>query len=74
MNVDINISASNYDENSLLNSMKNLDWSFELKLADSNTNVKTIIKTIISLDQLLELRSKIDSTLEAYKKASSMKF
>jgi hypothetical protein len=48
--------------------MKNKNWAFEIEFSDSTSK----IRTIISLDQALELRNNINKALEAYQQAKEL--
>lgn len=68
MNLNFNISPTYYGDGSIVDAMKNKNWAFEIQFSDSQTK----IRTIISLDQALELRDNINKALETYQQAKEL--
>lgn len=68
MNLSFNISPTYYGDGSIADAMKNKNWAFEVEFSDPHTK----IRTIIGLDQALELRDNIDKAIEAYEKTTGL--
>jgi hypothetical protein len=68
MNLNFNISPTYYGDGSIVDAMKNKNWAFEVEFSDSTSK----IRTIISLDQALELRDNIDKAVKAHKQACAL--
>jgi len=68
MNLSFNISPAYYGDGSIGDAMKNKNWAFEVEFSDPHTK----IRTIISLDQVFELRDDIDKAIKAYEKTTGL--
>lgn len=63
-----NISPSYYGDGSLVDSMKNNNWSFEIEFSDEITKVKKIV----TLEELVEFKNDIDKSIEAYQRMKNL--